>query len=486
VTLSVGSPKQFCALVFGRLRNSGVRVPAGLPILMRACHLRWHDDDLGKTGESLRQSPLFARPHARDCREQFLVPLIAVAPSYGVRTAGDFFKLIQRAAQISNATHPKLRHLRSEMTQLSKEVETLETTRLASENTAPASLLECETETANFITDRPDEQPTREGLNSFKWQSWVVSFASHKGPAAADKLENQDAVLVKRVSASLVFALCDGVSTSYGARYGAARAVATFCSHLCQQLTAQQRTSDRRDLSQILGMAASHTQDNLSVFLEALLKDDANSDWRLLRSGSPVQRSVERKLCENTCAPQTGRSWAPVLATTLIGGVIQHSADGAEVHVLRLGDGVIEVIDGAAPVESLLAMNSKETAIDSVLCPGPKGQASVKAVQVANRMIARGQSLVISSDGLIRGIEGTVSDGLMLRDGQSRVAADILRDASDRANQHNSQTTASDLYADNLSLIYMRHDEGAGDVPGMVDTGGRAVPGRQDHSNASK
>ena len=450
MTSPFGSPAHLCSLVYGRLCPT--RVPTGLPITFRALHLLAGDAEIAAAAALLQDERFFPTQQTRDWLAEIVRPFVTAAPYYNVRTAGDFFALMQCATQVAGGTHPGIRRLRAEMDQLLPEARQFEVDRSNGDARPGAPPPSSDTHAAQFVANRPDEQPDDSPANSFPWQSWQVSFASAKGPIAGDKLENQDAVLAMESGSALTFALCDGVSTSYGARYAAAWAAATFCFHVSHRLREQGAACD---LAAALRQAVVSTHTGLTAMLDALVDDGTHPAWSHLRSGSQVPRTLERKLCENPREPQPGRSWAPVLATTLIGGVLQLDRHGTQAYFLRLGDGVVEVVEPAAAAVSLLAMDADELAIDNLLCPGPRGRASIDGAHVVSRVLSDRQSLVVSSDGLIRGVTGTVSDALGICDGGGRTARVLLHEACDRADLLNEQS-ADHIYADNLSLLYLR------------------------------
>jgi hypothetical protein len=450
VTSSFGSRDHLCSLVHGRLSHT--RVPIGLPITFRALHLLFSDAEIATAAALLQDERFFPAQQTRDWLAHIVKPFVAAAPHYDVRTAGEFFALMQYVAQVASATDPVTRRLRAEMDQLLPEAEQFELDRSNGDARLGAPPSPSDAHATQFIASRPDEEPEDSATNSFLWQSWHVSFASAKGPIAGDKLENQDAVLALPFKSALIFALCDGVSTSYGARYAAAWAAATFCFHASQRL---RQGGAACDLTDTLRQAAALTYGGLTALLDALVDDEQHPAWPNLRSGSQVPRTLERKLCENTREPHSGRSWAPVLATTLIGGVLQPDHTGAQAYFLRLGDGVVEVLEPNAAAVPVLPMDADEMAIDNLLCPGPRGRASIEGAEVLSRPLSGRQSLVVSSDGLVRGITGSLSDALCVNQREAGTARVLLREACDRANQVNERS-ADHIYADNLSLLYLR------------------------------
>jgi hypothetical protein len=102
-------------------------------------------------------------------------------------------------------------------------------------------------------------------------------------------------------------------------------------------------------------------------------------------------------------------------------------------------------------------MDQEELAIETVLCPGPKGIHSIESAQFESTKIHDRQSLLVSSDGLVRGISGAVSRALELSEDRGRSAVQILRDACAFADRFNSETRGH-MYCDNLSLLYFRPD----------------------------
>jgi serine/threonine protein phosphatase PrpC len=155
------------------------------------------------------------------------------------------------------------------------------------------------------------------------------------------------------------------------------------------------------------------------------------------------------------------------MAATLVGGVVQPSANGRglEVFALRVGDGLIERIenlDTEGGISSLLAMDSQETEISASLSPGRLGENSLVSPETILPSIGAGELLLVSSDGLTRGHNGSVSQKLREITGSSRIglhnddqsaALTILQKAADQADDSFKENQQIHLFNDNLSLI---------------------------------
>lgn len=285
--------------------------------------------------------------------------------------------------------------------------------------------------------------------------------ASHVGPSYAEKGENQDATFACTDGSRVFFALADGVSTSYGARFSAVAIVNIFCSTLQELLK-----SATEPTPSLLKEAANKTRIWLDDTLSFLVTNPNASEWAQVRGASNINDDVALHLCENT-QTLANRFWGPVMAATLVGGVVQPSANGRglEVFALRVGDGLIERIenlDTEGGISSLLAMDSQETEISASLSPGRLGENSLVSPETILPSIGAGELLLVSSDGLTRGHNGSVSQKLREITGSSRIglhnddqsaALTILQKAADQADDSFKENQQIHLFNDNLSLI---------------------------------
>jgi hypothetical protein len=151
------------------------------------------------------------------------------------------------------------------------------------------------------------------------------------------------------------------------------------------------------------------------------------------------------------------------MATTLIGGYLRPAEQEGQFAgaVVCIGDGAVEIIDVDGSGKPVLATDPDETAIDMWLGPGVRSREALQsgAVQVHPFSLARGQFLLLSSDGLTRGhhkpvwskvseLTGDIPSRLQPK--HADAAAALLRDLAAAAER--SQDGAR-LFEDNLSLI---------------------------------
>ena len=147
-------------------------------------------------------------------------------------------------------------------------------------------------------------------------------------------------------------------------------------------------------------------------------------------------------------------------------------ADDLKSLLCGLGDGLIEHIenlDSDGGVSHLLSMDSQETEITASLSPGPIGQKSLITPETIQPSIEIGEVLLISSDGLTRGHNESVSKGLREITGSSRLglgqgdrsaAFNVLQKAADQADDCFKDNQQIHLFNDNLSLIVLVHTPG--------------------------
>jgi serine/threonine protein phosphatase PrpC len=296
----------------------------------------------------------------------------------------------------------------------------------------------------------------------------VLWQATHIGPLYDQKLENQDAVSTSMDRSRIFFALADGVSTSYGSGFAASVIVERFCSHLKEAVLAEGRF-----LPFMLVDAASSSQLWLDQSLAFLLANPSAPEWGDVRGSSNLADDVAMRLCENTRNP-TNRFWGPVMAATLIGGIIQPAEDGqgTELQAIRIGDGLIELVSPLnlnGGISLVVSMDSEETEILSALSPGPFGEQALVNPERAQQLIGPGETLLISSDGLARGHVSSVAETLrditgssqmgLLREDQAS-ALGVLQKAAAYADEIFLNSPQLKLFNDNLSLIVLVHDQG--------------------------
>ena len=302
-------------------------------------------------------------------------------------------------------------------------------------------------------------------VNTDEYRVW---YATHAGPDYALKDENQDAAFSTSNDGKVTaFAVADGVSTSYGAAFAAKMAVSMFCEHVLQN----ENIAHSSDWETALRIALTQTQSMFDQRLEDLLREKEGEEWVEVRGASRITNSVAQRLFENTRFPEKPY-WGPVLATTLLGGVVlkgTHESD-LEVHLLRLGDGVVEVASTGSNVEKILSMDAEETQIATALSPGPVSKGNLDQAEYRNINLMPGQWLTIASDGLTRGHKKTVFEMLcaqLMAEGDIAsirldnpvLALDLLVKAARYADKHMLDDSSMELFNDNLSLILVAHNK---------------------------
>ena len=305
-------------------------------------------------------------------------------------------------------------------------------------------------------SDRIDE---RGGfLRAGSLQAW---FASSRGPAYARKPDNQDAAYATQSSGSLVFAIADGVTTSTGARYGAAATAFVFTACLADCLKS---SADRSP--DVLLKAARMAHTGLDSLLEILLAQWTEHDFSEVYAD--MGRDGAARILENTRAPK--RDWPPALASTLIGGYLAPAGASASGHVLRIGDGVVEKLDPLDRCASVLGMDSTVTEVSTHFGPGPIAAGNLSAAQVVPMTLDPGEWLLVSSDGLTRGHSSSVAgqlSALLGRDFLRRLppangaALSLIDHATAAADQAHASGAASAMFDDNLSLVLVTKAGGA-------------------------
>ncbi len=281
-------------------------------------------------------------------------------------------------------------------------------------------------------------------------QGW---FATSRGPRHAAKPENQDAAyVVSDEKGRMIFATADGVSTSTGARFGAAATVFLFCQRLCEMLKEEPEPG-----SETLLRALSATQLDMDGVLNTVLENWEQQDFREVYADMP--RESAKRLLSNTRSPK--KSWPPGLSSTLIGGFLARRRNGLEGFALRLGDGVIERVSGNEEVTPIFGMDSEVTAISAFFGPGPLCAGHLGSAEIKDIRVESGELLLISSDGLTRGHSLGVYRELqeLLGAGFARklprngsTAHELLELAGRRSDELHESQGDSQLFADNLAL----------------------------------
>jgi len=323
------------------------------------------------------------------------------------------------------------------------------------------------------LVERPKEWPYETVGATYQWiaqGSLNLWHASHVGPTYAEKGENQDATFAVKDGNRVLFALADGVSTSYGSRFSAISIVRVFCNKLQELLSNEVRPSH-----DLLKRAALETHDWLDTALNFLIANPEAPEWEKFRGESKMRNEVAIKFCENTLTLKD-RFWGPVMASTLLGGVVQPSEDrrSFEMLALRVGDGLIESIENFSGDESarpLLAMDAQETEISASLSPGPLGKNSLTSIEIIDHRITPGETILISSDGLARGHKNSVAQELRKISGKSvnfspsrdhAEALKILDKAAKFADAEFKRDPQVSLFGDNLSLIVISNAQSHG------------------------
>ena len=286
-----------------------------------------------------------------------------------------------------------------------------------------------------------------------------VRLATHRGPSYATLRENQDAAATDLGDGRVVFALADGVSTSYGSRFAAWTAVQAVVAHLVEHAPLD---GDETVMRAALRAAADAARRIVGECLaHALAKLDEDT-WSLIRGEEPLPLSNARRFMENTLTRKIA-SIGPAFASTLVAGVVTEPRNGrpACASVIRIGDGAVEVWRGAdMSARSLFVVDNAETVISAAICPGPVGEQSIGSAQFERADLEPGDDLIASSDGLTRGhsdliittLRNTIPDVFSKFD-QKRSVLDVLTAAAARADELNRQDVDSRLFEDNLALV---------------------------------
>lgn len=312
---------------------------------------------------------------------------------------------------------------------------------------------------------RSDEEAACLRLNGL-----TVWHATSIGPRSAEKSENEDATYAmtnpEMSSPPVVgFALADGVSTSLGSRLAATSIVRRFCEVVLQQMTKGERVTGR-----VLIEAARQTQVSLDELTQTLLHR-VNSFGFEAMLGSELKREVATRLLENTLEPKVAAMPA-ALNATLIGGVVQPNGTPGvfQIEVIRIGDGSVEHIDADGNLTSMLDTDPNVMQISESLGPGPQSRAlfeqSETTLPTTTVMLCPGESLIVSSDGLVRGHDQPITRKLEqllgkqfwneARPDEADAALKILRRACHSADELFLQDSNQSLFADNVSIIVIR------------------------------
>lgn len=286
-------------------------------------------------------------------------------------------------------------------------------------------------------------------------------FAAHVGPRYAQKGENQDAAYALSRGSRVFFALADGVSTSVGSRFAAGMIVKLFCEDLANRSKADSPINE-----EALKEAARATHEWLNACLAYLTSNPTLPEWADLKGASNLNMDVVLQLAENTTKPKN-RFWAPLMASTLVGGWAERTPNGARAGLIRIGDGIVEYSDRDGRVTPVFTMDATETEVTAVLGPGQASGAAISKADMRTSSLAAGDTLFLASDGLVRGhgnglvkeLQAICPSKVMgLKGALPNVAMDILRLAADHGDQAFLLDPEQKLFADNLSLIALTVD----------------------------
>jgi serine/threonine protein phosphatase PrpC len=302
-----------------------------------------------------------------------------------------------------------------------------------------------------------------------RFDGLVLWHASYIGPRSAEKSENQDATFAitspdMSSPPYFVFALSDGVTTSMGSRFAARTIVRRFCEEVREHM----KKDEPVDTSGLIE-AARRTQASLEELTKTLLRGADLSVFDVVR-GSELQRSTAVKVLENTLHPKVA-AIPDALTATLIGGIVQFHKDTGmqQVELLRIGDGSVEHIDSKGVVTAVLDTDPETLTISEGLGPGPRSRAvfdTPDQLIVKTVMLGPRESLLVSSDGLTRGhqqsVTGKLTDLLSepfwqkARVEEADAAMQILHRACEAADQIFERDQEQSLFNDNVSLIVIR------------------------------
>lgn len=365
---------------------------------------------------------------------------VATAPELGITDGGEICRVLAAVAQTLLTVDQRTRASNRALAREYRVVRPLSAPAPA----PPVPLAQPAPTRVDPARNRQDERGVR-----LDTATLILLHASHQGPVAAGKSENQDATNAALVGTALVFALADGVSTSLGARYAACLAVERTCASL------ERRLPHSTDARQLLVDVAQEARTSLEDLLTQLL---AKPDVAALGTELPLESA--RRILQNTRSGAS-KHLAPALSTTLITGIIRPAAsDGArhEAIVLRIGDGVVEHVRDTGSVTPVFEMDPAVTEIAAAIGPGPLSAASFDPEKMVRTIVLEpGDVLVVSSDGLVRGHEGTVWATIApLMEAASWSASSarrILERAAETADGAQAANRQSMLFDDNLSLI---------------------------------
>lgn len=286
-----------------------------------------------------------------------------------------------------------------------------------------------------------------------------VRLATHRGPSYANLGENQDAATANAGEGLIVFALADGVTTSYGSRFSAWTAVQAAVAHLMANVALDGDESAMRDVLRDAAVAARLLVSDCLTYALANLDEET---WSTIRGAQELPLANARLFLENTLSRKMP-SIGPAFASTLVAGVVTEPRGDrpARASIIRVGDGTAEIWRAAdSSAHTLYAVDNAETVISAAICPGPVGEQSIAQAQFAFAELAPGDDLIASSDGLTRGhselVVTTLRDTIpaaFSKFDQRRSALEILTAAAAAADEQQRDRCDRRLFEDNLALV---------------------------------
>jgi serine/threonine protein phosphatase PrpC len=335
----------------------------------------------------------------------------------------------------------------------------------------PSIQPEAELESPRFVVQAPppwqgEYRRQEEQAGCLRLERAALWHASYIGPRSAEKSENQDATFAMTSAAisglpCLAFALADGVSSSLGSRFAATSIVQRFCEYVSRQFSKDEEVG-----GQELIYAARQTQASLEELARALLHEVKSASFESML-GTELTPKASVRVLQNTLNPKVA-AMPSALNATLIGGVVQPRENTVvRVALLRIGDGSVEHIDAHGKVSVVLATDPATMAISEAMGPGPPSRRlfeQTHSLSATSVLLAPGDSLVISSDGLARGHDRPISTKLEELLGEpwrgecwreADAALQILHRACASADEESARGIQG-LFADNVSLIVIR------------------------------
>lgn len=434
-----------------RLCHAGISpVDWGTTLLSQMPASGTSEAEVAAGGKSRRESRRNLPSHRKGPPREILRLVkycLQIAPQFGIRDGTTICRVLFFVGQTLRSENPEYRahnaklaqrHLPAARTKLRAPAE-LEVVPLPTSRSLPDDQLRF---------DRSDERGACASDGRL-----VIWHASFIGPVRAGKNENQDASMVRLVDGKALFAICDGVSTSLGARTAAAAIAHEFC-----QQDINTNSFPEQSIPQLL--------DYLDRLLNDVVRMSPAELVRVVGSGT-LQLETINLLLKNTA---TGKSsmMPSALTTTLIGGYVFPDAEGTshEVRLVRVGDGVVEHVKRDGTATPVFSMDHAASAISAAIGPGRRCRKVLEdpaAIATNITRLETGEYLVASSDGLTRGHREVLTYELnqllqkdilrSLKEKNGSAALDLLRGAARVADDQSTSDSGADLFMDNLSLV---------------------------------